>query len=34
MLGLGSNTIALAYILSVSSSALCVIYGIMNWHKN
>lgn len=34
MLGLESNTIALAYILSVFSSALCVVYGMLNWNKN
>ncbi len=34
MLGLESGSIALAYVLSVSSSALCIAYGMYNWKKD
>lgn len=34
MLGLESGAIALAYVLSVSSSALCVVYGVVKWNSN
>ena len=33
MLGLEGSGVYIAYILSVLSSLLCIIYGIMNWNK-
>ena len=33
MLGLPDASIWLAYVLSVGSALLCVIYGIVNWNK-
>ena len=33
MLGFGSVEIALAFWLSIGSSILCVIYGIVNWNE-
>lgn len=33
MLGFGSVEIALAFWLSIASTAVCVIYGIVNWNK-
>jgi hypothetical protein len=33
MLGIKDPLIYLAYILSVGSALLCVIYGIVNWNK-
>ena len=33
MLGFGSVEIALAFWLSIGSTVLCVIYGIVNWNK-
>jgi len=33
MLGFGSMEIALAFWLSLGSTALCVIYGIVNWNN-
>ena len=33
MLGLGSAEMALAYWLCIAASALCVVYGIVNWNK-
>jgi hypothetical protein len=33
MLGLGSVEIALAFWLSVAATALCVVYGIVNWNN-
>ncbi len=34
MLGLGSMEIALAFWLSIGSTVLCVIYGIVNWNNS
>lgn len=34
MLGLGSVEIALAFWLSIAATALCVIYGIVNWNES
>ncbi|QGU00073.1 hypothetical protein SYNTR_1479 [Candidatus Syntrophocurvum alkaliphilum] len=34
MLGLESLLILCAYILSITSCGLCVIYGIKNWNEN
>lgn len=34
MFGLTDTSIILAYLLSVASSLLCVIYGIINWNKD
>ena len=31
--GLQDNWVFLAYLLSILSSLLCVIYGIVNWNK-
>ena len=33
MLGLGSVEIALAFWLSLGATALCVVYGIVNWNN-
>ena len=33
MLGLGDTNVFLAYILTVLSAVLCVVYGIVNWNK-
>ncbi len=33
MLGLGSFEMALAYILCIVASVICVIYGIINWNN-
>jgi hypothetical protein len=33
MLGIEDKYVALAYVLCVASTLLCVIYGIMNWNK-
>jgi len=32
MFGLGGG-VAAAYILTILSTALCVVYGIVNWNK-
>jgi hypothetical protein len=32
MLGLGSAEMALAYILCILATVLCVIYGIVKWN--
>jgi hypothetical protein len=34
MLGLGDFWIALVFILTLGSVALCVVYGIVNWNKD
>ncbi len=34
MLGLGSVEIALAFWLSIGATALCVVYGIVNWNNS
>lgn len=34
MLGLPDTSIWLAYILSIGSSVLCIVYGIINWNRN
>ena len=34
MLGFGSAEIALAFWLSLGATALCVIYGIVNWNNS
>lgn len=33
MLGFADGWIALAYILSICSMLLCVVYGIVNWNR-
>ncbi|WP_338325281.1 symporter small accessory protein [Pseudodesulfovibrio senegalensis] len=33
MLGLGSVEIALVYWLCLAATALCVVYGIVNWNE-
>ena len=33
MLGLGSGEMALAYILSILATVLCVVYGIVKWNS-
>ena len=33
MLGLGDGWVVAAYTLCISSTLLCIIYGIMNWNK-
>lgn len=33
MLGIKDPLIYLAYILSILSALLCVVYGILNWNK-
>jgi hypothetical protein len=32
-LGIGDPWVLLAYVLSIGSSLLCVVYGIVNWNK-
>lgn len=34
MLGLPDTSIWLAYILSIGSAVLCIVYGIINWNRN
>jgi hypothetical protein len=34
MLGIASPELALAYILCLAASALCVIYGIVKWNDS
>lgn len=34
MLGLTDPTIIMVYLLSIGSSALCIIYGIRNWNND
>ena len=33
MLGLADPWVALAYLLCVLSSILCIVYGALNWHR-
>lgn len=33
MIGIKDPGIILAYLLSVFSSVLCIVYGILNWNK-
>lgn len=33
MLGIADPVVALAYILCIASSLLCVIYGVVTWNK-
>ena len=33
MLGLSGIGVALAYVLTILSTVLCVVYGIVNWNK-
>lgn len=33
MLGLQGPSVAIAYVLCILSSLLCVVYGILNWNK-
>jgi len=33
MLGLGDFWIALAFVLTLLSSLLCVVYGAINWNR-
>jgi hypothetical protein len=32
-LGLGDSGVFWAYILTIASALLCVVYGIINWNK-
>jgi heme A synthase len=34
MLGLHDASVLVAYVLSILSTILCVIYGIANWNKD
>ncbi len=33
MIGLADPWVALAYLLCILSSLLCVVYGAVNWHR-
>ncbi len=33
MLGIEDKWVALAYLLCILSTILCVVYGIINWNK-
>lgn len=33
MLGIEDRYVALAYILCLASTALCVVYGLINWNR-
>ena len=33
MLGLGDWGVSLAFLLTLASAALCVVYGFVNWNK-
>lgn len=33
MLGLGDWGVSLAFLLTLGATALCVIYGLINWNK-
>jgi hypothetical protein len=33
MLGLESKYVALAYVLCIASTLLCLIYGLVNWNR-
>jgi len=33
MLGIEDKWVALAYILCIASTILCVIYGLINWNR-
>ena len=33
MLGLGDWGVSLAFLLTLGSTAFCVIYGLLNWNK-
>ena len=33
MLGIEDKWVALAYLLCILSTVLCVVYGIINWNK-
>ncbi|MFO7636380.1 MAG: hypothetical protein R6W96_03640 [Clostridia bacterium] len=33
MLGIPDGSVLLAYILSIASAVLCLVYGIANWNK-
>jgi hypothetical protein len=33
MLGLGDSGVSLAFILTLGSTALCAVYGFINWNK-
>ena len=33
ILGLGDFNVALVFILTILSSLLCIIYGIINWNR-
>jgi hypothetical protein len=34
MLGLDNTGVIVAYLLTISGAALCVIYGIAKWNSN
>jgi len=34
MLGLGDFWVSLVFLLCILSTALCVVYGVMNWDKD
>ena len=33
MLGLGDWGVSLAFLLTLGSTALCAVYGLVNWNK-
>jgi hypothetical protein len=33
MLGIEDGWVALAYVLCIASTLLCVIYGLINWNR-
>jgi len=33
MLGIQDKGVALAYVLCIASTLLCVVYGMFNWNK-
>ena len=33
MLGLGDWGVSLAFILTLAATALCAVYGLLNWNK-
>ena len=33
MLGIEDKGVALAYVLCIASTLLCVIYGVINWNR-
>jgi len=33
MIGIEGKWVGLAYLLSIGSAVLCVVYGLLNWNK-